>query len=112
MHTPVKHVILGIGTNFRQNRLNGSEVMHKNTRAYNTLNGINIMQFYVYIPILEKTGPMDQFRRPNTNKSENRVSGVHIPAKRVILGIDTNFRENRWNSSEVLLTKPSRYIRR
>ena len=49
VHNPVKHVILGTGTNLRQNRWNGSEFMYKKPPGhYNKVSGIKIMSNFMY----------------------------------------------------------------
>ena len=72
------------------------------------MSGVKIVQFHVYIPILDEIRPMDRFLRPKMHISEIRVSGVHTPVKHVILGIGNNFRQNRWNDSEVMHKKTTR----
>ena len=38
------------------------------------------------------------------------LQGVHTPVKHVFLGIGTNFRQNQWNRSQVMLQKPPGHV--
>ena len=82
----------------------------KATRACHTLSGVKSVKFHAYIPILEEIGPIDRFLLPKTHICEIRVSGVRTPVKHAILGISTNFRQNQWNRSQVMLQKPPGHV--